>query len=84
LQSAEVQKVAVPSAEQDTARQWQAWRQKQHFSGASAVPDYADPEQMNRYTWYQAHEWKVPYPGDSKIYAPADVPGAYVPSCDPN
>jgi len=84
LQSAEVQKVAVPSAEQDTARQWQAWRQKQHFSGASAVPDYADPEQMNRYTWYQAHEWKVPYPGDSKIYAPADVPGAYVPSSDPN
>ena len=30
---------------------------------------------MNRYTWYQAHDWKVPYPGDSKIYVPAKVPG---------
>ena len=26
---------------------------------------------MNRYTWYETHDWKVPYPGDSKIYAPA-------------
>ena len=84
LQSVEAQKVAIPSGEQDIARQWQAWRAKQRFVGASAVPDYANPEQMNRYTWYQAHDWKVPYPGDSKIYAPAQVPGAYVPSSDPN
>jgi hypothetical protein len=38
----------------------------------------------NRYTWYQAHGWKVPYPGDSKIYAPSQVPGAYLPSSDTN
>ncbi len=43
------------------------------------VPDYANPEQMNRYTWYQTHEWKVPYPGDSRIYAPAQVPGCLHP-----
>jgi YVTN family beta-propeller protein len=84
LQATEDQKVAVPAGEQDVARQWQAWRQKQRFSGASAVPDYANPEQMNRYTWYQAHEWKVPYPGDARIYAPSQVPGAYVPSNDSN
>ena len=37
---------------------------------------------MNRYTWYQAHHLKVPYPGDRTIYAPAQVPGAYIPSPD--
>ena len=52
---------------------------KQHLTGNGAVPDYANPEQMNRYTWYQTHDWKVPYPGDSKIYAPSQVPGAYIP-----
>jgi hypothetical protein len=30
------------------------------------------------------HDWKVPYPGDSMIYAPEDVPGAYIPSPDSN
>ena len=37
---------------------------------------------MNRYTWYVTHDWKVPYPGDAKLYAPADVPGAYIPSAE--
>ena len=48
------------------------------------APDFANPEQMNRYTWYQAHGWKVPYPGDSRIYAPSQVPGGYIPSADTN
>jgi YVTN family beta-propeller protein len=77
-------KTAIPAAEAGVVAQWQAWRSQQHFTGASAVPDYADPEQMNRYTWYQAHSWKVPYPGDSKIYTPSQVPGAYIPSTDTN
>ena len=37
---------------------------------------------MNRYTWYQTHDWKKPYPGDAKIYAPDDVPGAAIPGVD--
>ncbi len=37
---------------------------------------------MNRYTWYQTHGWKAPYPGDAKIYAPSQVPGGYIPSAD--
>ena len=57
---------------------------KQHTTGNGAIADYANPEQMNRYTWYQTHDWKVPYPGDSKIYAPSQVPGAYIPSPDTN
>jgi YVTN family beta-propeller protein len=83
LNKGEAQKTAVPANEQATAAAWQAWIVSQHTMGNGAVPDYANPEQMNRYTWYQAHDWKVPYPGDSKIYTPSQVPGAYLPSSDP-
>ncbi len=82
LDKAEVRKTTVPTGEQATAAAWKTWIAKQHTTGNGAVPDYADPEQMNRYTWYQAHGWKVPYPGDPKIYAPSQVPGAYIPSSD--
>jgi hypothetical protein len=82
LNKAEAQKTAVPANEQATAAAWQTWLASQHTTGNGAVPDYANPEQMNRYTWYQAHDWKVPYPGDSKIYTPTQVPGFSLPSAD--
>jgi YVTN family beta-propeller protein len=82
LNAAEAQKTAVPAAEQATAAAWQTWLAGQHTTGNGAVPDYANPEQMNRYTWYQAHGWTVPYPGDPTIYAPSQVPGAALPSAD--
>ena len=82
LSKAEAQKTAVPANEHATAAAWKTWLASQHLTGNGAVPDFANPEQMNRYTWYQAHGWKVPYPGDSKIYAPAQVPGGYLPSPD--
>jgi YVTN family beta-propeller protein len=82
LNQAETQRTAVPANEQATAAAWRTWIARQHTTGVGAFPDWADPEQMNRYTWYQAHDWKVPYPGDSKIYAPAQVPGGYIPSSD--
>ncbi len=72
----------VPQSEQKVASQWQEWSTHQHLTGPNAVPDYANPEQMNRWTWYQTHGWSTPYPGDKKIYAPNQVPGAYIPSSD--
>ncbi len=72
----------VPAAQQATAAQWETWRTAQKFTGANPIPDSANPEQMNRYTWYAAHNWATPYPGDPKIYAPSQVPGAYVPNPD--
>ena len=72
----------VPASETQVAAQWQKWLSQQHLTGPSAVPDYANPEQMNRYTWYATHDWKTPYPGDSKIYAPNQVPGAFLPASD--
>ena len=75
---------AVPANEQATAAAWQAWLAGQHLTGNGAIPDFANPEQMNRYTWYRAHGWKAPYPGDSQIYAPSQVPGGYLPSPETN
>jgi hypothetical protein len=71
---------AVPEARRNLAAQWKTWASHQRLTGAHAVPDYANAEQMNRYTWYQTHAWTKPYPGDRKVYAPNDVPGAYLPS----
>ncbi|MFF1302255.1 bifunctional YncE family protein/alkaline phosphatase family protein, partial [Streptomyces sp. NPDC058307] len=71
---------AVPAAKQELAAQWKTWASHQRLTGAHAVPDYANAEQMNRYTWYQTHDWTKPYPGDKKVYVPNDVPGAYLPS----
>jgi len=79
-----VEQTPVPADEQATAAAWKAWLAKQHTTGNGATADYANPAQMNRYTWYETHDWKVPYPGDAKIFAPAQVPGAYIPSPDAN
>ncbi|MDF3299287.1 bifunctional YncE family protein/alkaline phosphatase family protein [Streptomyces tropicalis] len=70
----------VPAAEQKVAAQWNTWKSHQRLTGPNAVPDYANPAQMNHFTWYQTHNWTKPYPGESRIYAPNDVPGAYIPS----
>lgn len=74
---------AVPTSQKHHAAQWSAWQKKQLFARAkNPIEDSANPEQMSRFTWYQAHFFTTPYPGDSKIYAPNEVPGAYIPSAD--
>jgi hypothetical protein len=73
---------AVPANEKAVAAKWATWLTQQRTTGSNATPDYADPEQMNRYTWYVTSNWSEPYPGDSKIYAPDQVPGASLPSSD--
>jgi hypothetical protein len=80
LKKKEARKNAVPAGEKATAAAWQTWLAKQRTTGSGARPDVAHPEQMNRYTWYQTHKWNVPYPGDSRIYAPSQVPGGQIPN----
>ncbi|MER6978510.1 alkaline phosphatase family protein [Streptomyces carpinensis] len=72
----------VPADKQQLAGQWDQWKSKQKLTGPGAVPDYANPAQMNHLTWYETHNWTKPYPGEKKIYAPKDVPGAYIPSSE--
>jgi hypothetical protein len=72
----------IPDSQQHVANLWQAWSQHQHLTGSRAMPDYANPEQMDHFTWYQAHGWQTPYPGEKRILTPLQVPGAYLPSPD--
>jgi hypothetical protein len=81
-QAAIAKSTAVPASMQPLAAQWAQWQSQQHTTGPGAVPDHANPQQMNRYTWYQTTGWTKPYPGDSKIYAPNQVPGAAFPASD--
>jgi YVTN family beta-propeller protein len=69
----------VPADMKAIAAKWETWKTHQAFVGPKARADSADPEQMNRFSWYEAHDWAKPYPGDTKIYAPDQVPGAYLP-----
>jgi hypothetical protein len=53
------------------------WTKYQHFTGRHAAPDLAPSQQLNRFDWYSAHNWKVPYPGDKKILSPSQVSVPY-------
>ncbi|MET7283727.1 alkaline phosphatase family protein [Kribbella sp. NPDC005582] len=75
-------KAVVPAEQQATAAQWETWKKSQRLTGPGARADFANPAQMNHFDWYQAHDWSTPYPGESKILAPADVPGSYLPAPD--
>ncbi|SEC51520.1 alkaline phosphatase family protein [Streptomyces melanosporofaciens] len=82
LKAAAVPSASVPTDMKNVAAQWDRWKSKQRLTGPNAVPDYAPPAQMNHLTWYATHNWARPYPGEKKIYAPQDVPGAYIPSAE--
>jgi YVTN family beta-propeller protein len=77
-----VQAAPTPAPYVSYATAWQAWAAKQHLTGAKAQPDLANPELMNRFTWYDAHHWELPYPGDERIYLPDEVPGAALPGSE--
>jgi hypothetical protein len=73
---------AVPASMTAMAAQWSAWKDQQRTTGPNARADFANPSQMNHYNWYEAHNWATPYPGESKIVAPNDVPGAVIPAAE--
>jgi YVTN family beta-propeller protein len=72
----------IPVALLSVYRQWVAWSVNQRFSGSLAAADRANPAQLNRVDWYAATGWKRPYPGDSRILAPSQVPGRNRPAAD--
>ncbi|WP_030340052.1 bifunctional YncE family protein/alkaline phosphatase family protein [Streptomyces sp. NRRL S-1022] len=78
--AAAVPAARVPADKESLAARWDTWKSGQHLTGPHAVPDFANPAQLNHLTWYQTHNWTRPYPGEKRIYAPNDVPGAYLPS----
>ncbi|MER5540076.1 bifunctional YncE family protein/alkaline phosphatase family protein [Streptomyces mirabilis] len=80
--AAPVPSAKVPAAKRALAATWEEWKTHQRLTGPGAIPDFANPAQMNHFTWYQTHGWTKPYPGEDKIFAPKDVPGAYIPSSE--
>jgi YVTN family beta-propeller protein len=70
----------VPANMKSVYAAWTAWSAQQvaehHFDG----PDRVNPQLMNRFDWYEAHDWRVAYPGDPKIYTPNQVPGRNLPA----
>ncbi|MCX5191696.1 alkaline phosphatase family protein [Streptomyces sp. NBC_00268] len=80
--AAPVPSAKVPAGKRALAATWEEWKSHQRLTGPGAIPDFANPAQMNHFTWYQTHAWTKPYPGENKIFAPKDVPGAYIPSSE--
>lgn len=73
----------VPESAAGVAAKWSAWQAQQRLSGdgvsTNATPDFASPVLMDHFTWYQAHDWATPFPGESTIFAPDQVPGGALP-----
>lgn len=77
--TAQATATAVPPSRQAVAAEWATWNKAQGYNQPHGKQDSANPAEMNRYIWYQGHNFNVPYPGDQKIYAPSEVPGGNIP-----
>jgi YVTN family beta-propeller protein len=75
-------RATVPAAMRALAAKWAQWKAQQRLTGPNARADFANPAQMNRFDWYDAHDWSTPYPGDRAILAPENVPGATIPAAE--
>jgi YVTN family beta-propeller protein len=71
---------AVPANMKSVYAAWLSWEKQQAARGKFSHADAVNPSQMNRFDWYSAHDWKVAYPGDPKIYLPDQVPGYRLPA----
>ncbi|WP_405683627.1 bifunctional YncE family protein/alkaline phosphatase family protein [Streptomyces sp. NBC_00057] len=71
------QRPQVPAHMREIAAQWEAWSaiQAKSTGGSHPVEDQVNPAQLNRITWYASTGWTKPYPGDSRVLAPNEVPG---------
>jgi YVTN family beta-propeller protein len=70
----------VPAGARGVYDAWKAWLAAQGRRGNFNGPDRINSAQLNRYDWYSAHDWKVAYPGEARIYAPNHVPGHRLPA----
>ena len=70
----------VPADMESVYKAWEAWNAQQGREGHFDGPDKVNPQQLNRFDWYEAHDWRLAYPGDPKIYTPNQVPGRNLPA----
>jgi YVTN family beta-propeller protein len=55
----------------DMAKAWKKAKVK-IFAGKSTKPDSEDPDTVNHLAWYEATNFKRPYPGETKVRPPTD------------
>ena len=70
----------VPADMKSVYEAWMSWMKQEDARGKFSHPDAVNAPQLNRFDWYSAHDWKVAYPGDPKIYVPDQVPGRKLPA----
>jgi hypothetical protein len=64
---------SVASITNPVEKAWAQWSAKQDYKHEDMVPMDA----FNHDIWYSNTGWSKPYPGDSKVLLPSQVPGAY-------
>jgi YVTN family beta-propeller protein len=69
------QRPIIPASEWSTFQKWVTWSSAQPNNGTRPTPDASNTPQKNRLEWYASTGWTKPYPGDSRILAPNEVPG---------
>ncbi|MFL6076164.1 MAG: bifunctional YncE family protein/alkaline phosphatase family protein [Mycobacteriales bacterium] len=69
----------IPEAQKQNYNLWVEWSNFQKTGGSHPEEDMVNPAQLNRLDWYSATGWRRPYPGDQRILAPDEVPGANLP-----
>jgi YVTN family beta-propeller protein len=70
----------VPADMKRVYEAWMNWMKQEDARGKFSHPDAVNAPQLNRFDWYSAHDWKVAYPGDRKIFLPGQVPGRSLPA----
>lgn len=74
---------AVPAAEQSVAVAWGKWEKTVAAPMvAKEGVDTAPSSMTGRYDFYTATNWNRPFPGDTTILDPAQVPGRYAYTVD--
>jgi len=68
------------SATGGPAAAWAEWSAQQHFNALGTGQDEGNPQLLNRSVWYSTTGFLVPYPGDSRVLLPEEVPGSDVPA----
>lgn len=65
----------IPAGQWSTYQEWVTWSKAQPDNGTRPMPDTSNTPQKNRLEWYASTGWTKPYPGDSRILTPNQVPG---------
>jgi hypothetical protein len=48
------------------------WKTNAVSGKASVRPDVVDSDALNHFGWYDAHQYKTSYPGESKVRLPSE------------